>query len=189
MTVMVAMYLLRRGLGLQEYLNDKVFNNLGLLFVAFTVIWTYFTVAEHITVWYGHEPSEMAVFWERVAGDYALVFWGMILVNTVIPLAVLSFRWGRKPFATDVVGFGVLIGIWIDRFPIAGSVAASPEPVTEEAVRCRSFLIRRQASSPSRGSRWARSCARWRPCSSNAGSLVWACLRGHSTGCSQTDAS
>ncbi|MEC9242828.1 MAG: NrfD/PsrC family molybdoenzyme membrane anchor subunit, partial [Gemmatimonadota bacterium] len=192
--LMVALYLLRRGLGLQEYLNDKVFNNLGLLFVAFTVIWTYFTAAEHITVWYGHEPSEMAVFWERVAGDYALVFWGMILVNTVIPLAVLSFRWGRKPFATAVVGFGVLIGMWIERFlivvgtlrlprmeftvgtyspswvelgilvgsfgmfamlyflfvqfapivslwevregdHIAGSAAASPEPVTEEAVR------------------------------------------------------
>lgn len=116
--LMLAMYLLRRGLGLESYLSDKVFNNLGLLFVAFTVIWTYFTVAEHITVWYGHEPSEMAVFWERLTGDYATLFWGMILVNTVIPLGVLSFRWGRRPLATAIVGLGVLVGMWIERFLI-----------------------------------------------------------------------
>ena len=116
--LMVAMYLLRRGLRLEEYLTDKVFNNLGLLFVAFTVIWTYFTAAEHITVWYGHEPSEMAVFWERVSGEYAPIFWGMVFVNIVVPLGVLSFRWGRKPWATAIVGLGVLVGMWIERFLI-----------------------------------------------------------------------
>jgi len=36
--LMVAMYLLRRGLGLEEYLSDKVFNNLGLIFVTFGLI-------------------------------------------------------------------------------------------------------------------------------------------------------
>ena len=92
----------------------------------FTVIWTYFTAAEHITVWYGHEPSEMAVFWERLAGDYGGIFWGMILVNTVIPLGVLSFRWGRRPLATAIVGFGVLIGMWIERFLIVVGTLRMP---------------------------------------------------------------
>jgi molybdopterin-containing oxidoreductase family membrane subunit len=42
----------------------------------------------------------------------------MILVNTVIPLGVLSFRWGRRPLATAIVGLGVLVGMWIERFLI-----------------------------------------------------------------------
>jgi molybdopterin-containing oxidoreductase family membrane subunit len=124
--LMLAMYLLRRGLGLQEYLSDKVFNNLGLLFVSFTIIWAYFTFAEHLTVWYGSEPSEMAVFWERVSGEYAPIFWGMIVVNVVIPLGVLPFPWGRKPLATAIVGLGVLVGMWIERFLIVVGTLRMP---------------------------------------------------------------
>lgn len=116
--LMVAMYLLRRGLGLEEYLTEKVFNNLGLLFVAFALIWGYFTFAEHLTVWYGSEPSEMTVFWERVSGDYGAIFWGMVILNVVVPLGVLSFPWGRRPLATFWVGLGVLVGMWIERFLI-----------------------------------------------------------------------
>ena len=116
--LMVAMYVLRRGLGLEDYLNDRVFNNLGLLFVTFAVIWGYFTFAEHLTVWYGNEPSEMIVFWQRVSGDYAMIFWAMLIFNVVIPLSVLPFQWGRRPLATCLVGLGVLVGMWIERFLI-----------------------------------------------------------------------
>jgi molybdopterin-containing oxidoreductase family membrane subunit len=116
--LMVAMYVLRRGLHLEEYLTDKVFNNLGLMFVAFAVIWGYFTFAEHLTVWYGSEPSEMTVFWQRVSGEYGWVFWLMIVLNLVIPLAVLPFPKGRSALGTAVVGLGVLVGMWIERFLI-----------------------------------------------------------------------
>ena len=124
--LMVAMYLLRKGMGLGDYLNDKVFNNLGLLFLAFTLIWGYFTFAEHLTVWYGNEPSEMAVFNERISGQYSQVFWGMILLNVVVPLLVLSFPAGRKPFWTAVVGMGVLVGMWIERFLIVVGTLSLP---------------------------------------------------------------
>jgi len=113
-------------MGLGHYLNDKVFNNLGLLFLAFTLIWGYFTFAEHLTVWYGNEPSEMAVFTERISGQYSPVFWGMILLNVVVPLLVLSFPKGRKPFWTAVVGMGVLVGMWIERFLIVVGTLSLP---------------------------------------------------------------
>jgi molybdopterin-containing oxidoreductase family membrane subunit len=116
--LMVAMYLLRRGLHLEEYLNDKVFNNLGLLFVAFTLLWGYFTFAEHLTVYYGNEHAEIAVFDYRVAGGYAWLFWTMVAVNVAIPLLVLPFPKGRRPLATAIVGLGVLVGMWIERFLI-----------------------------------------------------------------------
>ena len=116
--LMVAMFLLRKGLGIGEYLNDKVFNNLGLMFLAFAMIWGYFTFAEHLTVWYGREHAEMAVFNFRTEGGYAWLFWTMIVVNVVIPLSILSFPRGRKPLGTAIVGLGVLLGMWIERFLI-----------------------------------------------------------------------
>jgi molybdopterin-containing oxidoreductase family membrane subunit len=116
--LMVAMYLLRRGLNIGEYLSDKVFNNLGLMFLAFALLWGYFTFAEHLTVWYGNEHAERVVFDYRISGGYAWLFWTMIVVNVVIPLAILPFPKGRKPLGTAIVGLGVLVGMWIERFLI-----------------------------------------------------------------------
>jgi Ni/Fe-hydrogenase subunit HybB-like protein len=116
--LMVAMYLLRRGLGIGEFLSDKVFNNLGLMFLAFALLWGYFTFAEHLTVWYGNEHAERAVFDFRISGGYAWLFWTMIVVNIVIPLSILPFPKGRKPLGTAIVGLGVLVGMWIERFLI-----------------------------------------------------------------------
>ena len=116
--LMVAMYLLRRGLNIGEYLSDKVFNNLGLMFLAFALLWGYFTFAEHLTVWYGNEHAERAVFDYRIFGGYGWLFWTMIVVNVVIPLSILPFPKGRKPLGTAIVGLGVLLGMWIERFLI-----------------------------------------------------------------------
>jgi molybdopterin-containing oxidoreductase family membrane subunit len=124
--LMVAMYLLRRGLGIQEYLNDKVFNNLGLMFLAFAMLWSYFTFAEHLTVWYGNEHSERIVFDARIGGQFAWIFWTMIIVNTIIPFLVLPFRWGRSPLGTAIVGLGVLVGMWIERFLIVIGTLSYP---------------------------------------------------------------
>ena len=116
--LMIAMTLLRRGLGLQAWLSLKVFNNLGLLFLAMALFWGYFTFGENLTVWYANETAEARVFWDRVSGSFSRPFWIMVLLNFAVPMAVLPFRWGRKPVATAVVGVGVLIGMWLERFLI-----------------------------------------------------------------------
>jgi Ni/Fe-hydrogenase subunit HybB-like protein len=124
--LMLAMYLLRKGLHIGEYLNDKVFNNLGLMFLAFAMLWSYFTFAEHLTVWYGNEHSERIVFDARIDGRFSGWFWTMIVVNTVIPFLVLPWRKGRSPLGTAIVGFGVLIGMWIERYLIVVGTLSFP---------------------------------------------------------------
>ncbi|MEE2776317.1 MAG: NrfD/PsrC family molybdoenzyme membrane anchor subunit [Acidobacteriota bacterium] len=116
--LMIAMALLRWGMDLGDYLSDKVFNNLGLLFCAMTLAWGYFTFAEHLTVWYANEVAEARVLWSRFTGKWAGPFWTMVIVNFVIPICVLPFRWGRKPLPTALVSLGVLVGMWLERFLI-----------------------------------------------------------------------
>ena len=116
--LLVTMYILRRGLGLQQYLSDALFNNLSLLFVAMAMMWSYFTFAEHLTVFYGNEHAEMAVYNERISGQFAPYFWTMIALNVAVPLLVLAFRAGRRPLASAVVGIGVIVGMWIERYII-----------------------------------------------------------------------
>ena len=42
----------------------------------------------------------------------------MVVVNFVIPICVLPFRWGRKPLPVAIVSVGVLVGMWLERFLI-----------------------------------------------------------------------
>ncbi len=68
----------------------------------------------------------MAVFAGRASGEFATIFWTMVVLNVVVPLGVLPFAWGRKPLATALVGLGVLVGMWIERFLIVVGTLSLP---------------------------------------------------------------
>ena len=63
--LLLAMAIIRKLLGLELYLTAVHFNNLAKLLLLMSLLWLYFTLAEHLTVWYGNEPKEMAVFGAR----------------------------------------------------------------------------------------------------------------------------
>ena len=116
--LLLAMALIRRGLRFQDYLTDRVFNNLSLLLLTMTLLWGYFTFCEHVTIWYGNETIEMTVFNDRISGQFSVLFWLMVALNFVVPMMVLPFRAGRRPLGSAVVGIGILIGMWLERFLI-----------------------------------------------------------------------
>jgi hypothetical protein len=124
--LMIAMALLRRSMQLQSWLSLPVFNNLSLLFLAMAMFWGYFTFAEHLTVFYANEPGEVRVFWERATGEFSRPFWLMMIFNFVIPMAVLPFRWGRRPVAAALVGVSVVAGMWLERFLIVVPTLSLP---------------------------------------------------------------
>src|SRR5215469_18524717 len=60
--LIMVMSILRRVMHLEQYLRWQHFNNLSMLLLLMSLLWLYFTAAEHLTAWYGNEPGEMAVF-------------------------------------------------------------------------------------------------------------------------------
>ncbi len=124
--LLLAMALLRRGLGLREWLTDRVFSNLALLFVAMTLLWGYFTFAEHLTTWYAGDTAEIAVHHSLIDGPFGRWFWLMVFCNMIVPLAILPFRRGRQPLGVSIVGFSVLIGMWLERYLIVVPALSTP---------------------------------------------------------------
>ncbi|MBI3261792.1 MAG: polysulfide reductase NrfD [Acidobacteria bacterium] len=116
--LIIAMAFLRLFLHLEDYLHPVHFENLGKLLLMMSLLWTYFIFAERLTVWYGNEPSEMAVFWATQRGEFAPLFWTMIACNFVIPFPILSLRRLRTIAGTVVASFTVLVGMWLERFLI-----------------------------------------------------------------------
>ena len=79
------------------------FENLGKLLLMMSLLWGYFVFAERLTVWYGNEPSEMAVFWATQEGKYAPLFWTMVVCNVLIPFPILAIAALRRRIGLTVV--------------------------------------------------------------------------------------
>jgi molybdopterin-containing oxidoreductase family membrane subunit len=117
--LIIVMALIRRTMRLERYLTWHHFNNLAKLLLLMTLLWTYFTAAEHLTVWYGNEPEEMAVFAAKTRGPYAIFFWTMCVCNFVVPFVLLGVRKFRNMTTSVIASICVLIGMWLERYLIA----------------------------------------------------------------------
>jgi molybdopterin-containing oxidoreductase family membrane subunit len=116
--LIVALAILRKVFHLEDYFQHKQFNNLGLLLLAMTLVWLYFTLAEYVTTIYGNEPSHMAVFDAKIGGEFAPYFWAQAVFCFVIPFIILAFRRTRTIAGTVIAGISVNVGMWLERLMI-----------------------------------------------------------------------
>ncbi len=127
--LIVAMAILRKVFHFEEFFTPLTFSNLSLLLITMSCLWAYFTFAEHLTAWYGHEHAEMAVLESRLSGDFAPFFWAMVAACFVVPMAILPFRKLRTVTGAVIASTSVLIGMWLERFVIVVGAASYPRSV------------------------------------------------------------
>jgi Ni/Fe-hydrogenase subunit HybB-like protein len=124
--LILAMVIIRKVLHLEDYLTKHHFSRLAKLLLLMSLLWLYFTIAENLTVWYGNDPKEMAVFGARTRGPYAPYFWTMIFLNFAVPFVLLGIRRLRTITGATIASVSVLIGMWIERFVIVVPTLANP---------------------------------------------------------------
>jgi molybdopterin-containing oxidoreductase family membrane subunit len=110
--------ILRRVYHLEEHLQPRHFNNLGLLLLTMALLWFYFTLAEYLTTIYGSGQAEVAVFWAKFTGRYAILFWAMVFLCFVFPFLILAFKRTRTILGTSIASAAVLGGMWLERYLI-----------------------------------------------------------------------
>jgi molybdopterin-containing oxidoreductase family membrane subunit len=117
-SVIVVMAVLRRAYHLENYIKPVHFNNIGIFLMAMTLLWFYFTFAEYITIVYGNEPVHMAIFWSKISGKFAPLFWLHFVLCFVIPLPILATKRFRTIRGTVVASIFIILGMWLERFVI-----------------------------------------------------------------------
>ena len=117
-SVIVVMAVLRKAYHLENYIKPIHFNNIGIFLMAMTLLWFYFTFAENITIVYGNEPVHMAIFWSKLTGKFAPLFWLHFTLCFVIPLPILAVKKFRTIRGTVVASISIIIGMWLERFVI-----------------------------------------------------------------------
>jgi len=124
--LILAMAILRRVYRLEAYFKQVHFNNMGVLLLVMSLLWTYFTFAEYITAWYGGEEAEMATFWSKISGPFAFPFWTMIVACFVVPFALLANSATRGVRGCCVASVAVVVGMWLERFNIVVPTSVHP---------------------------------------------------------------
>jgi molybdopterin-containing oxidoreductase family membrane subunit len=116
--LIIAMAVLRKFLHLEDYLHPVHFENLAKLMLVMGLLWGYFVFNERLVTYYGNGPSEMAVFWRTQRLTFAPLYWTMVICNFVLPLIILGIKRFRTITGCVIASFGVLVGMWLERFLI-----------------------------------------------------------------------
>jgi len=117
--VIVILIPLRRWLHLEEIITPGHVDMLSRLVVLTSLIVTYSYATEILTA-LGEPASdpERSTFVFRMTGDYAPLFWLMVVCNCVGPFLLLSGKIRRNLRAVFTISLLVQVGMWLERFNI-----------------------------------------------------------------------
>jgi Ni/Fe-hydrogenase subunit HybB-like protein len=124
--LVIVMIVFRKIFHFEDYLKEIHFKYLGTLLLVVALLWTYFTFAEYLTTFYGHEPAEMRVFLYKFTGGYAPFYWLMVFCNFLLPVVILSNKKLKTITGILVASIGVVIGMWLERLIIIIPTLANP---------------------------------------------------------------
>ena len=109
---LISIYLKTRGY--LPNVNDNHIHDLGKFMFGFSVFWTYLWFSQFMLIWYSNIPEEVVYFISRI-DDYSLPFWGMVIINFVLPFLILvSSNFKRVSWIITMAGIIILIGHYID---------------------------------------------------------------------------
>jgi len=115
-------------------ITEDHFRRLGRLLLVLSLVWFYFTVAEHITVGYGGPALERQLAESKLSGPYAPAFWLMVALNLGLPLLCLC-RLQRRPVLKSVIAsLGVVVGMWLERYLIVVPTLLTPRLALPQAA-------------------------------------------------------
>ncbi|MEO8255987.1 MAG: hypothetical protein ABI868_01445 [Acidobacteriota bacterium] len=114
--VVVALWLERAG-PLRQVLTDDHLHDLGKLLFAFSVFWMYIWFSQYMLIWYTNIPEETAYFVRRTHGVWWVLFLANIVLNWLVPFAVLLRRDAKRSRpAIGFVAVTILVGRWLDLY-------------------------------------------------------------------------
>lgn len=117
-TVIAAMFVARRYYRLEKYFTDEIFDKMGKLLVLLSLIYLYFNINEYLTPAYKMMAAERGHLETLFAGEFAWIFWPVMIIGIVLPIILMLFKWGRKPLPIFIICIVVIIGAWFKRYLI-----------------------------------------------------------------------
>jgi Ni/Fe-hydrogenase subunit HybB-like protein len=125
--IITAMAVFRRAYRLERYLLPEHFQRLATLLLALSLLYSYFTLSEYLTAWYGGFGSDSRLL-ALLAGStaYGTSFWLWGVFGLFIPIGLLVMPSRRSLTAIVTASVLINIGMWIKRYLIIVPTLETP---------------------------------------------------------------
>jgi hypothetical protein len=109
---LITLYLKSRGY--LEYVNTSHIHDLAKFMFGISVFWTYLWFSQFMLMWYADIPEEVVYFKMRIE-NYNLPFFGMVVMNFVLPILILiNTDFKRLSWIVVLAGTIILCGHYVD---------------------------------------------------------------------------
>jgi molybdopterin-containing oxidoreductase family membrane subunit len=108
----------RKLFHLEDFITTRHLDNMGKVMLATGLIVAYGYMTEGFIAWYSGDRYEQFMTLNRMVGPYAVVYWGVIACNIVIPQLLWMRKIRVKVAALFAIAMAINIGMWLERFMI-----------------------------------------------------------------------
>lgn len=109
---------LRRWLSFEDFITGRHFDALGKLMLASSLALAYAYVMDAFMSFYTTDAAERASFLDKAGGQLAVIYWGAVIFNALLPQLLWSRRMRLNEAVVAIVSFGVIVGMWLERYQI-----------------------------------------------------------------------
>src|SRR5216117_477566 len=109
---------LRAVYQLEDFITTRHLQNMAKILLATGLIVAYGYMIEAFMAWYGGNPYEKYVIWNRLTGPYAPFYWALLFCNIATPQVLWLQRVRTSAPALFVISLIVNTGMWLERFVI-----------------------------------------------------------------------
>lgn len=114
MTTIMLVVLYLKKLGHLQHVNDSHIHDIGKWIFATSFLWSYLFFSQLMLYWYADIPEEVIYYVTRIE-DYKYIFWGMFMINFIIPMLILmSADAKRHAGILMFVCVAIILGHWTD---------------------------------------------------------------------------
>ena len=124
--LVAVVYAVRKAYHLEEYITDFHFDKLGKFLVLTCLVYLYFNINEYLVPEFTSKKEEITHLNVLVTGEYAPLFWFVLVGGIIVPIIILLFKKGRKPFPMFLVSLLVVTGSWWKRYLIVTPTLLHP---------------------------------------------------------------
>jgi molybdopterin-containing oxidoreductase family membrane subunit len=99
---------------------------MGKLVVLLALLYLYFNINEYLVPAFKMKKGEEGHLLGLLTGDFALLFWLVVVMGMILPIIVMLFPGGRKPLPMFICGLIIVVGAWFKRFLIVTPTLLHP---------------------------------------------------------------
>jgi Ni/Fe-hydrogenase subunit HybB-like protein len=116
--VLVLAIPIRKFYDIKEFITDRHLENSAMVMLATGWIVAYGYAIEAFVNWYGGDPYENFLRWNRLHGPYSFWYYLLLFTNLLVPQVLWVRRIRTSPLWLFLVSLDVLVGMWLERFII-----------------------------------------------------------------------